>query len=166
MRSQHCALVDLPQTHLEAIFEDVLRQAGVTVERGRGGETVKPGDGRVVSVLKGPEGSTQKVESRIVVGCDGWYSRARDPVGIRLRSSGPSRRFSVADGRLWSELGTDTWHVFCHRDGGLGLHPWGGDRWRLIAEIRAEAEPPQGASDWTDLLLDRAELPVEVVDLE
>jgi 2-polyprenyl-6-methoxyphenol hydroxylase-like FAD-dependent oxidoreductase len=80
--SRYGRIVSLPQDRTEAILEEHLAQAGITVERGVELVALVDRDAGAEVTLRHPDGHEERSEPDWIVGCDGLHSAVRELTGI------------------------------------------------------------------------------------
>ena len=90
----------LPQSQTEAILAERLAQLGGEVRRPYVVTGVTSGAGGASVAVAGPDGSSETVHARYVVGADGMHSAVRDAAGIGFTGGRYEQSFVLADVRM------------------------------------------------------------------
>ncbi|MFE9690233.1 FAD-dependent monooxygenase [Micromonospora sp. NPDC005806] len=126
-------LLLLSQAETERILGGHLTAAGITIERGV--ELVgldRVGDG-AVAMLRRPDGRTERVPARYVVGCDGAHSTVRHLAGIGFEGAAYPQTFVLADLEA-DGVDVGAAHAFLSEQGMFLLFPLGHPAtWRVLA---------------------------------
>jgi len=132
-------LLMIPQWEVEAVIEEYLQAAGVTVERGKNLLSFAQGAQGVECVLGTPDGTCERAHARYLVGCDGSDSVVRRIAGIPFPVSAYRASAVLSDLGAGTELSHDFMHVFVERSGILFLFPLPEPAsWRLLVARRLE----------------------------
>jgi len=123
----------LGQDDNERIMGDHLRNWGMTVQWNTELTGLGQESGQVTATLKGPDGSTRKIQAAYVAGCDGGHSAVRELCGITFPGAPYEHVFFVADTEAPISMVADELNVYLWRDGFHLFFPMRGkDRWRVI----------------------------------
>ncbi len=125
----------LPQSETERLLSEHLGSFGITVERGVELTTLSQTSDAVHAVLRHADGREEEMETPWVVGCDGAHSTTRHVLGMDFEGAQYDESFILADVQLKSSLARDRVHLFLGDDGLLGVIPFSGNRWRIVADI-------------------------------
>jgi 2-polyprenyl-6-methoxyphenol hydroxylase-like FAD-dependent oxidoreductase len=134
----------LPQSETERLLEAHLNSLGVQVERQTELTSFADAGGNVTSLLRGPDGTQERLETRWMIGCDGAHSTVRHGLGMLFDGDTLKSDWILADLHITgmpipdSELG-----MYFHPDGVLATFPIGPGRYRVIADLGpAQGEHP------------------------
>ncbi len=97
IQSRYPYVLFLPQSETEAILNRLMESLGVKTERGVELVTLEQDAGGVRAGLRKPDGSTEEVRPRWVVGCDGAHSAVRNLSGIKFSGESVSLSFFLGD---------------------------------------------------------------------
>ena len=123
----------IPQAETEKVLIDALRDLGVEVRRGvalKGFEAT--GEGVVVE-LESDHGEETR-EYQWLLGADGARSTVRHCLGIEFPGTTDSQRWLLGDLDLEDHGEEDWMSVFFAREGLSAMFPYGGGRWRIVAD--------------------------------
>ncbi len=125
----------LPQAETERLLLEHLSSLGIEVERETSLTTLEQTGDAVQATLRHPDGTLETCSTPWLIGCDGAHSTTRHALGLEFEGSQYDESFVLADVRIDTALPHDRIHLFLHDDGILGAFPFGGDRWRIAANI-------------------------------
>ena len=127
-------LLLVSQAETEAVLGDRLAAGGARVERGVELTAFIAGTDRVACTLRHPDGGTEQVDCRYLVGCDGAASGVRRGAGIPFQGGTYPQTFALADLEIDGDLETDTAYTFLGDESILFCFPLGRPAsWRLLA---------------------------------
>ena len=129
----------LRQSETEGILITQLSSLGIEVERETSLTTLEQTSDAVHATLRRPDGSIETCNTSWLIGCDGAHSSTRHALGLEFEGSQYEESFVLADVRIDTALPHDRIHLFLGTDGILGAFPFGGDRWRIVANIAPES---------------------------
>jgi 2-polyprenyl-6-methoxyphenol hydroxylase-like FAD-dependent oxidoreductase len=143
-------LLFLSQAETEAILGQHLTDNGVTIERGVELTGLDQDTDEVACTLRRPNGSTEPIQARYVVGCDGAHSGVRRHAGIDFAGSAYPQTFVLADLDV-DGLDARVVHVYLSGAGLLGFFPLDHPApWRLVALRPRSFEEPSAESPSLD----------------
>ncbi len=127
-------LIMIPQSVTEEILETTLAERGHLVERRR--ELIGFSQDResVSAVVRSEDGVEEAIRAKFLVSCEGAHSAVRKQAGFTFAGATFPLRTLLADVTIDWDLPDDEVHAWFHRDGSFGALPFGGQKWRLIAE--------------------------------
>ena len=133
----------IPQSVTEEILETTLAERGHAVERRR--ELVGFSQDRdAVSVLiREEDGAEETIRAKFLVSCEGAHSLVRKQAGFTFTGATFPLRTLLADVTIDWDLPENEVHTWFHRDGAFAALPFGGQKWRLVAEC---AQDPRNAA--------------------
>ncbi len=131
--------LSLPQSQTERLLLERLAAAGVEVERETRLTNLEQSSDLVRATLGRGEAGEEVVETAWLLGCDGAHSTTRHALGMEFAGAPYDESFLLADLRLEATLDPRRAHLFFAPDGVLALFPFGGERWRVVANIPPEA---------------------------
>lgn len=129
----------LPQSETERLLLEHLSSLGIEVERETSLTTLEQTSKAVHATLRHPDGSLETCSTPWLLGCDGAHSNTRHALGFEFEGSQYEESFVLADVRIDTALPHDRIHLFLGDDGILGAFPFGGERWRIVANIAPES---------------------------
>ena len=122
------------QAETEALLGEYLASHDVKVERGLELARLEADEDQVRCVLRHPDGRTEEVRTRYVVGCDGAHSTVRHEAGIPFVGGDYLEDFVLGDVEADGPIERDTLHAFAGRHGFAMFFPLGTPTtWRIIA---------------------------------
>lgn len=123
--------------HIKAGGKDVRWQAELaSFEQNESGLTAS---------VKGADGTTETVNAKYLIACDGAKSVVRHSLGLEFAGSTFERMFYVADVRLDWEFGEDALQVFLMKNSLLAFFPMKGDhRYRIVGTFPEEFSKDEG----------------------
>ena len=141
----------------QGLHEKLLYDHITVAGRGVDGQTTLAGftqdESRVMATLKDRDGSTEQVECKFLVACDGAKSPVRHSLGLEFTGSTFDRMFYVADVEIDWQFPHDALQVFLMRNSLLAFFPMVGDRrYRIVGTF-----PEEFAKDEGDVLYDEIE---------
>jgi 2-polyprenyl-6-methoxyphenol hydroxylase-like FAD-dependent oxidoreductase len=136
----------VPQSTTEQVLARRLAQLGVKVAREHVVQSLRQ-LGESVEVTVGlPDGSTELVEAKYVVGADGMHSTVRSSIGVEFAGSRYESSFVLADVRMRWPLRRDEVQLFFSPAGLLVVAALPGDRYRIVATEDQAPEHPDAAN--------------------
>jgi 2-polyprenyl-6-methoxyphenol hydroxylase-like FAD-dependent oxidoreductase len=107
----------------------------------------------VTARVKHPDGSSQLIEAKYLVGCDGAKSPVRRALGLEFSGSTFERMFFVADAQVDWHLTHDALHICLAKDSFVVFFPLKGEkRYRIVGVF-----PEEFAKDEGDVLYEEIE---------
>ncbi len=107
----------------------------------------------VTGEVKLPDGSSETVEAKYLIGCDGAKSLVRHSLGLTFEGSTFARMFYVADVQINWEFTQDAGNAFLMKDTLLAFFPMKGEnQWRIVGTF-----PEEFAKDEGDVLYEEIE---------
>lgn len=132
----------VPQFDTERLLEEELLRRGVSVERDVEAVALEQNEHGVSVTLRATDGTTERVDARWVVGCDGAHSFVRRAVGIHYEGEDLGRTFCFVDVDTDLPIATDEAHAFLTADGVmLAFKLPHSHTWRIVATV------PDGDAD-------------------
>jgi 2-polyprenyl-6-methoxyphenol hydroxylase-like FAD-dependent oxidoreductase len=123
----------LGQDDNERIMGDKLRDWGISVQWNTELVCLQQEAGHVTATLKQPDGTTRKITSAWVAGCDGARSLVRELCGITFPGAPYEHVFFVADTKVTGGMVPDEVNVYLGRKGFHLFFPMRGqDHWRVV----------------------------------
>jgi 2-polyprenyl-6-methoxyphenol hydroxylase-like FAD-dependent oxidoreductase len=134
-------LIMIPQSVTEEILETTLAERGHAVERRRELIGFSQDRDSVSAVIRHESGSEETIRARFLVSCEGAHSVVRKQAGFTFTGATFPLRSLLADVTIDWDLPDNEVQTWFHRDGAFAALPFGGQKWRLIAEC------PDGPND-------------------
>ncbi|MBA3650988.1 MAG: FAD-dependent monooxygenase [Chthoniobacterales bacterium] len=132
-------VLSLPQSETECLLSERLAGAGIEVEREVSLTSIEQTNDFVRATLRHPDGREEIVQTPWLLGCDGAHSTTRHALGMEFAGSQYDESFILADVRIESAPDRRHVHLYLGPEGVFGLIPFGGDRWRIVANIPPES---------------------------
>lgn len=132
-------ILTIPQSETERILTEHLAELGVKVERNAEFTGLEQGEETITARIKSG-GSETLFESSWLIGCDGAHSIVRHALNLQFEGSRYRETFLLADVEVESSLESDEPHLFNSRDGFAAFIPFGGRRYRVIADTPSHGE--------------------------
>jgi 2-polyprenyl-6-methoxyphenol hydroxylase-like FAD-dependent oxidoreductase len=136
-------LIMIPQSVTEEILETTLAERGQLVERRRELAGFSQDRDSVSAMIHDEGGDNETIRAKFLVSCEGAHSVVRKQAGFTFTGATFPLRTLLADVTIDWDLPENEVHTWFHRDGAFAALPFGGQKWRLIAEC---AEDPGDAS--------------------
>ncbi|KAK4138518.1 FAD/NAD(P)-binding domain-containing protein [Trichocladium antarcticum] len=135
--------LNISQAVTEAFLDECLAQYGISVERPATAVSIAPDASGVTTVLEMPDGQSESVRSRYVVGCDGAHSIVRHAANLAFDGAPYPQDFMLCDVHLRdSNLPQDRISVHLGRHGVLALLPISDTVVRLVASHQPDPSVP------------------------
>src|SRR5205085_8253278 len=131
-------LLIIPQSETEEILERTLAARGHLVERQRELIGFEQDRDRVRAFVRSEDGSAETIAAQYLVSCEGAHSVVRKQAGFSFAGTTMPMRFLLADVTIDWDRPENEVQVWFHRDGVMGVLPFGGQEWRLIIECAPE----------------------------
>jgi 2-polyprenyl-6-methoxyphenol hydroxylase-like FAD-dependent oxidoreductase len=132
-------VISLPQSETERILIEHLSSLGIEVERETTLTELGQASDAVQATLRHTDGRTETATTPWLIGCDGAHSTTRHALAFDFEGGQYDESFLLADVRIETSLARDRIHLFFGEDGLVGAFPFGGERWRIVANIPAES---------------------------
>ena len=150
-------LLFLSQAETEAVLDQHLTDNGVNVRRGVELTSLVQDTDQAACTLRHPDGSTEHIDARYVVGCDGAHSSVRHYAGIDFSGSAYPQTFVLGDLDV-DGLDPGAAHVYLSGAGLLFFFPLVHPApWRLLGMLSSAADEPGAESPRLDDLRTLAE---------
>lgn len=127
-------LIMIPQSVTEEILETTLSERGHTVERRKELIGFSQDPDSVSAVIRHESGSEETIRAKFLASCEGAHSVVRKQAGFTFTGATFPLRSLLADVTIDWDLPDNEVQAWFHRDGAFGALPFGGQKWRLIAE--------------------------------
>ena len=135
-------LIMIPQSVTEEILETMLAERGHPVERRRELIGFSQDRDAVSAVIRQEGGAEETIRAKFLVSCEGAHSLVRKQAGFSFTGSTFPLRTLLADVTIDWDLADNEVHAWFHRDGSFAALPFGGQKWRLIAECANDPGEP------------------------
>jgi 2-polyprenyl-6-methoxyphenol hydroxylase-like FAD-dependent oxidoreductase len=137
-------LLFISQAETEAILNEHLAAHDINVERGLELVGFRQDASAISCTLRRRDGTTEQLEARYLVGCDGAHSTVRREVGIPFQGEAYPQTFVLADLEVDGELEPGAAHAFLGDSGILLFFPLGAPAsWRMQG-VRPNAADAHG----------------------
>jgi 2-polyprenyl-6-methoxyphenol hydroxylase-like FAD-dependent oxidoreductase len=127
-------LIMIPQSETEEILETTLAERGHAVERRRELIGFSQDRASVSAVVRDEEGVEETVRAKFLVSCEGAHSIVRKQAGLTFTGATFPLRTLLADVTIDWDLPDNEVQAWFHREGSFAALPFGGQKWRLVAE--------------------------------
>jgi 2-polyprenyl-6-methoxyphenol hydroxylase-like FAD-dependent oxidoreductase len=142
----------LPQDEHERLLIAELAKRGVDVERRTELVSLREAAGRVETVLRTHDGSTETYAARYVAGADGAHSAVRAALGVGFPGGTYERMFYVADVQADGPVMNKELHVALDAADFVAVFPLAGEaRARFIGSIRPTDANMHAVIEWKDV---------------
>jgi 2-polyprenyl-6-methoxyphenol hydroxylase-like FAD-dependent oxidoreductase len=151
-------LIMIPQSVTEEIFETTLAERGHTVERRRELIGFSQDRDSVSAVIHSEGGVAETIRAKFLVGCEGAHSVVRKKAGFTFTGATLPLRSLLADVTIDWDLPDDEVQAWFQADGSFAALPFGGQKWRLIAECPDDPNgtaPEVTLEQMQDLIVER-----------
>jgi 2-polyprenyl-6-methoxyphenol hydroxylase-like FAD-dependent oxidoreductase len=127
--------LNVSQVETERFLDECLSQYGLSVERPVSATSIVHDDSGVTTTLELPDGKSQTVRSKYIVGCDGAHSVVRHASRKMVFPGAPyPQDFVLCDALLCdSNIAQDRLSIFLSDKGVLGILPMNGELIRVVA---------------------------------
>jgi 2-polyprenyl-6-methoxyphenol hydroxylase-like FAD-dependent oxidoreductase len=119
---------------------------------------------------KTPDGATQIIEAKYLVGCDGAKSPTRHALGLGFEGSTFERMFYVADAQVEWNLTHDALHICLSKDTFVVFFPLKGEkRYRIVGVFPEEFAKEEGDVLYEEIeerIKEEAKLELDIHDVE
>ena len=151
-------LIMIPQSVTEEILETTLAERGHLVERRRELIGFSQDRNAVSAAIRHEGGAEETIRAKFLVSCEGAHSLVRKQAGFTFTGATFPLRTLLADVTVDWDLPDNEVHAWFHRDGSFAALPFGGQKWRLIAECAndpSDAAPEVTLEQVQDLMVQR-----------
>jgi 2-polyprenyl-6-methoxyphenol hydroxylase-like FAD-dependent oxidoreductase len=148
-------LLFISQAETEALLNEHLAAQDVNVERGLELIGFRQDPGAISCTLRRRDGTTERLHTRYLVGCDGARSTVRREAAIRFQGDAYPQTFVLADLEVDGELEPGAAHAFLGDSGILLFFPLGDPAsWRMQGMRPSAAEADGGKSETEEVSLE------------
>jgi 2-polyprenyl-6-methoxyphenol hydroxylase-like FAD-dependent oxidoreductase len=160
----------LEQSKNERLHYEYLRSNRKEVLWQRELENFSQTEANVTAQVKTPEGRSQIIEAKYLVGCDGAKSTTRHALGLGFEGSTFERMFFVADVHVDWHLGHDALHVCLAKDSFVVFFPLKGEkRYRIVGVFPEEFAKEEGDILYEEIeqrIKQEAKIELDIHDVE
>jgi 2-polyprenyl-6-methoxyphenol hydroxylase-like FAD-dependent oxidoreductase len=129
----------------ESLIYDFITSSGRDVRWQTTLESFEQNDERVSAAIKSADGTTENIEAKYLVACDGAKSQVRHGLGLTFEGSTFERLFYVADVDIAWQYRNDALMVFLMKNNLLAFFPMKGEnRWRIVGTFPEEFAKDEG----------------------
>jgi 2-polyprenyl-6-methoxyphenol hydroxylase-like FAD-dependent oxidoreductase len=148
--SRHHYLLFVSQMQTERILCEAIAARGVAIERGVelvgfSQDALAPDPSPVKVMLRHEDGRLEQARAPWLIDAEGAHSVVRATLGLPFEGRTMDEVYALGDVRVDGDLAENDFHLFSTDYGFMGLFPFGGRRFRIIAGIppsRAGGEAP------------------------
>jgi 2-polyprenyl-6-methoxyphenol hydroxylase-like FAD-dependent oxidoreductase len=135
----------LEQSKNERLLYGYLQSLGKEVLWKTELETISQTEAGVTTQVKLADGTSQTIEAKYLVGCDGAKSPVRHALGLEFSGSTFERTFYVADAQVEWELGHDALNICLSKETFVIFFPLKGEkRYRIVGVFPEEFSKEEG----------------------
>jgi len=135
----------LEQSKNERLLYDYLQHGGKEVLWKTEFKSLSQTEAGVTAQIMTGTGSSQTIEARYLVGCDGAKSLVRHALGLEFQGSTVERMFFVADVQVDWKFSHDALHACLSKDSLVAFFPLKGDkRYRIVGTFPEEFAKDEG----------------------
>src|SRR5215813_12618638 len=133
-------------------------------------ESLSQTEDSVTARVNTPDGASQIIEARYLVGCDGAKSPTRQALGLEFEGSTFERMFYVADAQVDWHLSHDALHICLARESFVVFFPLKGEnRYRIVGVFPEEFAKEEGDIMYEEIeqrIKEEAKLELDIHDVE
>lgn len=160
----------LEQSKNEQLLYEYLRNRGKDVLWKTEFKSLSQTDHGVAAQIVNAAGSSQTIEAKYLVGCDGAKSLVRHALGLEFQGSTVERMFFVADVQVDWKFSHDALHVCLSPDSLLAFFPLkGNDRYRIVGSFPEEFAKEEGEVLYEEIerrIQEEAKLDLDIHDVD
>src|SRR6266850_2852163 len=160
----------LEQSKNERLLYDYLQQRGKQVLWNTEFKSLSQTNTEVSAQIITATCSSQTIEARYLVGCDGAKSLVRHGLGLEFQGSTVERMFFVADVQVDWRFSHDALHVCLSKDSLLAFFPLKGDkRYRIVGTFPEEFAKDEGEVLYEEIarrIKENAQLDLDIHDVD
>ncbi len=135
IESKYPFVLMLAQSDTERILHEHLESYGVEVERNTELKKIKQTENGVVATIRTPYNSTEEIQCKYLVGCDGAHSVTRHQLNFDFKGAPYPNYWLLADCNIDWKYPTFHLSIFIHPTGVTAYFPLREDRGRLMFEL-------------------------------
>src|SRR5262249_28678678 len=130
----------ISQMETERILREKIEKLGVPVERGVelvgfAQDALSTEPSVVTVVLRHADGRLEQAKAPWLIDAEGAHSIVRNTLGLRFEGHTRDEAFALGDVQVDGDLAEDEFHLFSTEHGFMGLFPFGGRLFRIIAGV-------------------------------
>jgi 2-polyprenyl-6-methoxyphenol hydroxylase-like FAD-dependent oxidoreductase len=167
--SEYPYVLMLEQSKNEELLYGYLQSHGREVRWNTELESFTQDANGVTAQIRTPDGETQTINGKFLVGCDGASSPVRKTLGLTFEGSTFERLFYVADARVDWDLSHEALHVCLARDVFVAFFPMKGEnRYRIVGTFPEDQNEKEGEVVYEEIeqeIKDKAKIPLEISDV-
>src|SRR6185503_2764341 len=160
----------LEQSKNERLLYDYLKSHRRDVLWNRELTKLSQTEAGVTAEVTTPDGASQIVEAKYLVGCDGAKSPTRRALGLEFEGSTFERMFYVADAQVDWHLSHDALHICLAKDSFVVFFPLKGEkRYRIVGVFPEEFAKEEGDILYEEIeqrIKEEAKLKLDIHDVE
>ena len=160
----------LEQSKNERLLYDYLKSHQRDVLWNRELTKLSQTEAGVTAEVTTPDGASQIVEAKYLVGCDGAKSPTRRALGLEFEGSTFERMFYVADAQVDWHLSHDALHICLAKDSFVVFFPLKGEkRYRIVGVFPEEFAKEEGDILYEEIeqrIKEEAKLKLDIHDVE
>ena len=160
----------LEQSKNEQLLYQYLERSGKDVLWKAEFKSLSQTDTAVTAQFLTSAGSSQIIEAKYLVGCDGAKSLVRHALGLEFQGSTVERMFFVADVKVDWKFSHDALHICLSRSSLLAFFPLKGDqRYRIVGSFPEEFAKSEGEVLYEEIeqrIREQAKLDFDIQDVD
>ena len=160
----------LEQSKNEQLLYEYLQSHGKEVHWQTELESFTPGGSHITVQVKTPDGKSQTIEAKYLVGCDGPKSLVRHALGLEFGGSTFERMFYVLDAQVEWHFTHDALHICLAKESFAVFFPLKGEkRYRIVGLFPEEFAKDEGEVLYEEIearIKELAELDLDIHDVE
>jgi 2-polyprenyl-6-methoxyphenol hydroxylase-like FAD-dependent oxidoreductase len=133
VQSRYPYVCCIPQSKTEAVFNEHLTQAGITIERSTTLENIEKTNDSLLATIKNAQGN-EIIYANYVIACDGYHSTVREFADIKYEGKDLGYRFLMIDSPVTWDQSLDSMYIATANGLALAMFPMK-DSVRMIADI-------------------------------
>ena len=134
--------LSIPQNITEEILVEELRNRGIEVERNKELLELENDSRSVNAKLKDKSGDLEEIKASWLVGADGAHSAVRHQLGLAFQGEKYPETWILGDVKAECEMAEDEINLYNSEEGLLAFFPYGGKRFRVVADLEQSKETP------------------------
>ena len=142
--------LSIPQNITEEILVEELRNRGIEVERNKELLELENDSRSVNAKLKDKSGDLEEIKASWLVGADGAHSAVRHQLGLAFQGEKYPETWILGDVKAECEMAEDEINLYNSEEGLLAFFPYGGKRFRVVADLEQSKETPVPEKTFTE----------------